>query len=98
MFIGGVINAASNVVDDLTGQKKPEKIRGTVVLTRRNVLDFNDFNSTARLAQIEEEIIRMNKDKKLKNRVGSVNEPYILLYPSGEVGLFGKGNPNSIST
>ncbi|XP_022720105.1 probable linoleate 9S-lipoxygenase 5 isoform X1 [Durio zibethinus] len=50
-----------------------------------------------RLAEIEEEIISMNKDKKLKNRVGPVNVPYTLLFPTGEVGLSGKGIPNSIS-
>ncbi|XP_021282192.1 linoleate 9S-lipoxygenase 6-like [Herrania umbratica] len=49
------------------------------------------------LAEIEEEIIRMNKDKQLKNRVGPVNVPYTLLCPTGEVGLSGKGIPNSIS-
>ncbi|OMO99197.1 Lipoxygenase [Corchorus olitorius] len=50
-----------------------------------------------RLAEIEQEIIKLNKDKKLKNRVGPVNVPYTLLYPSGEVGLSGKGIPNSIA-
>ncbi|XVF41916.1 hypothetical protein PTKIN_Ptkin01aG0319300 [Pterospermum kingtungense] len=56
---------------------------------------FNAFHE--RLAQIEEEIMNMNKDKKWKNRVGPVNFPYTLLFPTGEVGLSGKGIPNSIS-
>ncbi|XP_022742693.1 probable linoleate 9S-lipoxygenase 5 [Durio zibethinus] len=56
---------------------------------------FEAFNK--RLAEIEGEILKMNMDKKLKNRVGPVNVPYTLLYPTGEVGLSGKGIPNSIS-
>ena len=50
-----------------------------------------------RLAEIEKEIISMNEDKKLMNRVGPVKVPYTLLFPTGEVGLSGKGIPNSIS-
>ncbi|KAM5554020.1 hypothetical protein ABKV19_025985 [Rosa sericea] len=50
-----------------------------------------------KLAEIEAEIIRMNNDGKLKNRVGPVKVPYTLLYPTGEVGLSGKGIPNSVS-
>ncbi|KAL6185458.1 hypothetical protein ACLB2K_041591 [Fragaria x ananassa] len=50
-----------------------------------------------RLAEIEDSIIRMNNDGKLKNRVGPVKMPYTLLYPTGEAGLSGKGIPNSIS-
>ncbi|XWS64537.1 hypothetical protein CRYUN_Cryun05aG0012600 [Craigia yunnanensis] len=50
-----------------------------------------------RLAEIEGEILNMNMDKKLKNRVGPVNVPYTLLYPTSQVGLSGKGIPNSIS-
>ncbi|XVF31339.1 hypothetical protein REPUB_Repub16aG0137300 [Reevesia pubescens] len=50
-----------------------------------------------KLAEIEEEILKMNMDKTSKNRVGPVNVPYTLLYPTGEAGLSGKGIPNSIS-
>ncbi|KAG6702138.1 hypothetical protein I3843_07G018100 [Carya illinoinensis] len=51
-----------------------------------------------KLAAIEDRIISMNNDKKLKNRVGAVNVPYTLLYPtSNESGLSGKGIPNSVS-
>ncbi|WRX25636.1 PLAT/LH2 domain - like 7, partial [Theobroma cacao] len=48
-----------------------------------------------RLVQIEEEMKNMNTVEKLKNRVGPVNVPYTLLYPNGEVGLSGKGIPNT---
>ncbi|KAF3454487.1 hypothetical protein FNV43_RR04934 [Rhamnella rubrinervis] len=37
-----------------------------------------------KLKEIEETITRMNKDEKLKNRVGPAKVPYTLLYPSGE--------------
>ncbi|KAM7473803.1 hypothetical protein LguiB_021046 [Lonicera macranthoides] len=38
----------------------------------------------------------MNGDKKRwRNRVGLVDMPYTLLYPSSEVGLTGKGIPNT---
>ncbi|TYI70849.1 hypothetical protein E1A91_D08G251800v1 [Gossypium mustelinum] len=50
-----------------------------------------------RLAEIEDEITSMNEDGKWKNRVGPVKVPYTLLFPTGEVGLPGKGIPNSIS-
>ncbi|XWS57529.1 hypothetical protein CRYUN_Cryun09bG0182200 [Craigia yunnanensis] len=50
-----------------------------------------------RLVEIEKEIINMNEDKKLMNRVGPVKVPYTLLFPTGKVGLSGKGIPNSIS-
>ncbi|KAF5454041.1 hypothetical protein F2P56_023738 [Juglans regia] len=51
-----------------------------------------------KLADIEDRITRMNNDKKLKNRVGAVNVPYTLLYPtSDQSGLSGKGIPNSVS-
>ena len=50
-----------------------------------------------KLREIEERIVRMNKDEKLKNRVGPVKMPYTLLYPSSEGGLTGKGIPNSVS-
>uniref|UniRef100_A0A5B6ZBN7 Lipoxygenase n=1 Tax=Davidia involucrata TaxID=16924 RepID=A0A5B6ZBN7_DAVIN len=50
-----------------------------------------------KLAEIEEKIIEMNNNKRWKNRVGPVNVPYILLYPTSEGGLTGKGIPNSTS-
>ncbi|EXB56580.1 putative linoleate 9S-lipoxygenase 5 [Morus notabilis] len=50
-----------------------------------------------KLREIEEKIVRMNKDEKLKNRVGPAKMPYTLLYPSSEGGLTGKGIPNSVS-
>ncbi|OMO99201.1 Lipoxygenase [Corchorus olitorius] len=56
---------------------------------------LEDFQK--RLAEIEQEIVQMNNDKTLKNRVGPVNVPYTLLHPNGDVGLAGKGIPNSIS-
>ncbi|KAL5783691.1 hypothetical protein ACOSP7_008720 [Xanthoceras sorbifolium] len=56
---------------------------------------FEEFGS--KLAKIEERILAMNNDKKLKNRVGPVKMPYTLLYPRSESGLTGKGIPNSVS-
>ncbi|KAK9931981.1 hypothetical protein M0R45_019234 [Rubus argutus] len=50
-----------------------------------------------KLAEIEAGIISMNNNGKLKNRAGPVKLPYTLLYPTGEVGLSGKGIPNSVS-
>ncbi|KAI4355474.1 hypothetical protein L6164_004246 [Bauhinia variegata] len=50
-----------------------------------------------KLAEIEEKLISKNNDETLRNRVGIVNMPYTLLYPSSEVGLTGRGIPNSIS-
>lgn len=50
-----------------------------------------------RLEEIEKEIVGMNKEGKWKNRVGPVNVEYTLLYPTSEVGLTGKGIPNSVS-
>lgn len=57
---------------------------------------------TDQLIKIENRIMDMNQDKSRKNRVGPVKVPYTLLYPntsdySKEVGLTGKGIPNSIS-
>ncbi|CAN8258467.1 unnamed protein product [Cochlearia groenlandica] len=51
---------------------------------------------------IENNIIKRNNDKSLKNRTGPVNIPYTLLYPNTtdytrEGGLTGKGIPNSVS-
>ncbi|KAL6278607.1 hypothetical protein ACE6H2_022208 [Prunus campanulata] len=50
-----------------------------------------------KLEEIEENMKRMNKDEKLKNRVGPAKMPYTLLHPSSEAGLTGKGIPNSVS-
>lgn len=50
-----------------------------------------------RLGKIENEIIEMNSDEKLRNRVGPVKMPYTLLFPTSEGGLTGKGIPNSIA-
>ncbi|KAL6637663.1 hypothetical protein ACP70R_025235 [Stipagrostis hirtigluma subsp. patula] len=57
-----------------------------------------------RLVEIEDRIVKMNRDPALKNRTGPVDMPYMLLYPNtsdvggkrGE-GLTGLGIPNSIS-
>nr|GME11891.1 probable linoleate 9S-lipoxygenase 5 [Ipomoea batatas] len=49
------------------------------------------------LVAIEECILKMNGDRKWKNKTGPVNVPYTLLFPTGEEGLAGKGIPNSIS-
>ncbi|KAM7274162.1 hypothetical protein ACFE04_028826 [Oxalis oulophora] len=50
-----------------------------------------------KLVEIEEKIIGMNNDEKLKNRVGPVQVPYTLLFPTSEGGgVTGKGIPNKI--
>ncbi|KAE8685002.1 SNARE associated Golgi protein family isoform 1 [Hibiscus syriacus] len=59
------------------------------------IAEFHEFGE--RLSRIEERIVEMNNDKQLKNRVGPVNMPYTLLYPTSEGGLTGKGIPNSVS-
>ncbi|WOH14357.1 hypothetical protein DCAR_0933876 [Daucus carota subsp. sativus] len=56
---------------------------------------FEKFGN--KLRKIEEKITEMNNDMKLKNRVGTVEVPYTLLYPTSEGGLTGKGIPNSVS-
>ncbi|KAK9054798.1 hypothetical protein SSX86_025877 [Deinandra increscens subsp. villosa] len=56
---------------------------------------FKKFGN--RLKEIEERIVEMNKDERLKNRYGVVKVPYTLLCPSSEVGLTGRGIPNSVS-
>ncbi|XP_065852239.1 probable linoleate 9S-lipoxygenase 5 [Euphorbia lathyris] len=56
---------------------------------------FEEFGK--KLGEIEEKIVEMNKDEKLKNRVGPVLMPYTLLAPSSDVGLTGRGIPNSVS-
>lgn len=50
-----------------------------------------------KLAQIGERILKMNSDGKHRNRVGPVNMPYTLLYPSSKTGLTGMGIPNSVA-
>ncbi|GMI96000.1 Arabidopsis thaliana lipoxygenase 5 [Hibiscus trionum] len=55
-----------------------------------------------KLVEIENRIVERNSDGRLKNRVGPVKMPYMLMYPntsdySREGGLTGKGIPNSIS-
>ncbi|EEF49838.1 probable linoleate 9S-lipoxygenase 5 [Ricinus communis] len=50
-----------------------------------------------KLEKIEDRIIEMNKDVELKNRIGPVLVPYTLLVPSSDVGLTGRGIPNSVS-
>ena len=50
-----------------------------------------------RLEEIEYEIVKRNRDPKMKNRVGPINVPYTSLYPTSNEGLTGKGIPNSIS-
>lgn len=49
------------------------------------------------LREIEGRILEMNLDEKLKNRNGPAKMPYTLLYPSSEIGLTGRGIPNSVS-
>ncbi|KAH7847234.1 hypothetical protein Vadar_023536 [Vaccinium darrowii] len=49
------------------------------------------------LGEIEDVIVEMNRDEKLRNRVGPVKVPYTLLFPTSGVGLTGKGIPNSVS-
>ncbi|KAK4402185.1 putative linoleate 9S-lipoxygenase 5 [Sesamum angolense] len=56
---------------------------------------FDKFGK--KLGEIEKGIIKMNNDEKWKNRVGAVEVPYTLLYPTSEDGLTGKGIPNSVS-
>ncbi|CAH9087280.1 unnamed protein product [Cuscuta europaea] len=50
-----------------------------------------------KLGVIEDSIMKMNMDVKLRNRTGPVKVPYTLLFPTSEVGLTGRGIPNSVS-
>lgn len=50
-----------------------------------------------KLRDIEGRIVQRNTDDSLKNRVGAVEVPYTLLYPSSKEGLTGMGIPNSVS-
>ncbi|XP_019230722.1 PREDICTED: probable linoleate 9S-lipoxygenase 5 [Nicotiana attenuata] len=59
------------------------------------ILAFERFGK--RLREIEEKITQMNCDAKWRNRSGPVKVPYTSFYPSSEMGLTGKGIPNSVS-
>ncbi|XP_022720104.1 linoleate 9S-lipoxygenase 6-like [Durio zibethinus] len=87
-----VVQMLSNHASDevYLGQRTPNWTTDAIALAASEA-----FNR--RLAEIEGEILKMNMDKKLRNRVGPVNVPYNLLYPTGDVGISGKGIPNSIS-
>ncbi|XP_045790621.1 linoleate 9S-lipoxygenase-like [Trifolium pratense] len=56
---------------------------------------YNKFGR--KLAEIEEELIKRNKDESLRNRNGPVKMPYTVLHPSSEGGVTFRGIPNSIS-
>ncbi|KAG5056093.1 hypothetical protein JHK85_008603 [Glycine max] len=56
---------------------------------------FDEFGK--KLVEIEERIMALNNDGKHKNRVGPVNMPYTLLFPSSKAGLTGMGIPNSVA-
>ncbi|GER57774.1 lipoxygenase [Striga asiatica] len=62
---------------------------------KRAIEAFERFGR--RLGEIESRIVEMNGEGKWRNRYGPVKMPYTLLYPSSEVGLTGRGIPNSIS-
>ncbi|KAI7747808.1 hypothetical protein M8C21_005344, partial [Ambrosia artemisiifolia] len=57
---------------------------------------FEKFGN--KLKEIEEKMMQMNQDERLKNRYGPVKVPYTLLHPSSEEGLTGRGIPNTIKT
>ncbi|XP_076941070.1 putative linoleate 9S-lipoxygenase 5 [Bidens hawaiensis] len=59
------------------------------------IMAFEKFGK--KLKEIEEKIVKMNNDERLKNRNGLVKIPYTLLYPSSEEGITGKGIPNSVA-
>ncbi|XP_071741646.1 probable linoleate 9S-lipoxygenase 5 isoform X2 [Rutidosis leptorrhynchoides] len=59
------------------------------------LMAFEKFGNTLR--DIEGRIVQRNTDESLKNRVGKVEVPYTLLYPSSNEGLTGMGIPNSVS-
>nr|GEV18628.1 probable linoleate 9S-lipoxygenase 5 [Tanacetum cinerariifolium] len=56
---------------------------------------FQNFG--ANLREVEKKIDEMNQDKRLRNRTGPAQMPYTLLYPSSDIGLTGRGIPNSVS-
>lgn len=64
---------------------------------KRVFLEFGE-----ELRRVEKKIEDRNSNPLLKNRRGSVNVPYMLMYPDtanvgGEKGLTGRGIPNSVS-
>ncbi|GJU46365.1 probable linoleate 9S-lipoxygenase 5 [Tanacetum coccineum] len=59
------------------------------------LMAFEKFGK--KLRDIEARIVQRNTDVSLKNRVGKVDVPYTLLYPSSKEGLTGMGIPNSVS-
>ncbi|GJV06661.1 probable linoleate 9S-lipoxygenase 5 [Tanacetum coccineum] len=59
------------------------------------LMAFEKFGK--KLRDIEARIVQRNTDVSLKNRVGTVDVPYTLLYPSSKEGLSGMGIPNSVS-
>ncbi|XP_039018249.1 linoleate 9S-lipoxygenase 6-like [Hibiscus syriacus] len=87
-----VVETLSNHASDemYLGQRFPNWTTDAIPLAASEA-----FNN--RLAEIEGEILKMNLDKRLKNRIGPVNVPYNLLHPTGEPGISNKGIPNSIS-
>ncbi|KAE8687894.1 Linoleate 9S-lipoxygenase 1 [Hibiscus syriacus] len=87
-----VVETLSNHAPDemYLGQRFPKWTTDAIPLAASEA-----FNN--RLAEIEGEILKMNLDKRLKNRIGPVNVPYNLLHPTGEPGISNKGIPNSIS-
>ncbi|XVE89675.1 hypothetical protein DITRI_Ditri20bG0015000 [Diplodiscus trichospermus] len=92
LVVTAVVEILSNHASDevYLGQRA-----GEWTVDEAPVAAFKAFNN--RLAEIEGEILNLNNDKKLKNRVGPVNVPYTLLYPTSDLGITGKGIPNSIS-
>lgn len=41
-----LVKMLSGIIDGLTGANKQARLKGTVVLMRKNVLDLNDFGAT----------------------------------------------------
>ncbi|KAE8705565.1 putative linoleate 9S-lipoxygenase 5 [Hibiscus syriacus] len=70
-------------------ESNPDKASDETVLTA-----FKEFGN--RLSGIEERIVQRNNDKRLKNRIGPVNVPYTLFYPTSDAGITGRGIPNSL--
>ncbi|XP_054779770.1 linoleate 9S-lipoxygenase-like [Prosopis cineraria] len=89
-----------SIIEILSGHTSDEVYLGTTsnptwTSDEMALESFNAFGK--KLKEIEETIEKRNKDPELLNRVGPVNVPYTLLYPSSEPGMTGKGIPNSIS-
>lgn len=64
-------------------------------LDEQPLQSFEKFKK--KLVEIENMFMKRNQDPKLKNRVGPVNLPYTLMFPTSTEGLTGRGIPNSIS-